>query len=151
MSESNLLYELLRIYNADSPVKPNRTPIKSKEDFINKLRASREYYIHISAHGRAHVENNKPTRTKIKAGIWGELDRKDIFDGKTKWWPDADRRPSLIVATACEAGRNDLAAAFWKTGCDNYIAPFRKVPWINAAVFSTLFYFNLFVNDSAGI
>ena len=147
MSESNFLYELLRIYNADAPVKPNRIPIKSKNDFINIIRASREYYIHISAHGRARDENNKPTRTKIKAGIFGELDKEDVFDGKTKWWPDYDRRPSLIVATACEAGRNDLATAFWETGCDNYIAPFRKVSWINAAVFSTLFYFYLFVED----
>jgi hypothetical protein len=60
-------------------------------------------------------------------------------------WPKNGNAPYIIVAAACEAGRQDLANAFWKTGCRYFVAPLHKVPWINSAIFSTLFYYYLLV------
>lgn len=146
-SESDFMQELLQIYNSARPVKPNSIPIKAKDDFIQTIRAARQRYIHISAHGIAHDEDGNPIETNIQAGIWKSLVAGDIYNenrGRVEsLWPDKNQAPYLIVAAACEAGRIDIADAFLKAGCKHYIAPLKKVPWANSAVFCTLFYYYL--------
>jgi hypothetical protein len=148
-SESNFLHELLRMYNWNGAIASTPKSVKAKEKFLQTLRDAKERYIHVSAHGSAHDEEGKPTETRIQAGIWLELEPSDIYrkdkTGTTRLWPKNGHAPYIIVATACEAGRQDLANAFWKTGCRYYVAPLHKVPWINSAIFSTLFYYYLLV------
>ena len=137
------------MYNWNGAIASNPKSVKAKEKFLQTLRDAKERYIHVSAHGSAHDEEGKPTETRIQAGIWLELKPSDIYrkdkTGTTRLWPEKGHTPYIIVATACEAGRQDLADAFWKAGCGYFVAPLHEVPWINSAIFSTLFYYYLLV------
>lgn len=148
-SESNHLYELLRIYDWNKAIKSNPVYVKSKEKFLRVLGDAKERYVHVSAHGSAHDEEGNPTETRIQAGIWLELKPRDIYkedkEGITRLWPKVGHKPYIIVAAACEVGRKDLATAFWKAGCKYFVAPLHDVPWISSAIFNTLFYNYLLV------
>ena len=57
-----------------------------------------------------------------------------------------EKAPKLIVMAACHTGRYaDMALAFSEAGCPNFIAPPHSPTWIEATLFNTLFYYNLFV------
>jgi len=150
MSEINFLEELIRIYykgTFGSHTAPKPYKVKGKERVLSFLKNSKANYIHISAHGNAHFLN-KTIPTEIDTGFGG-LEARDIYSEEngivTRLWPEEGAKPTLIVCTACETGRVDIAEAFWKSGCEYYIAPLRVVPWVNATVFDTLFYFYLIV------
>ena len=46
----------------------------------------------------------------------------------------------LVSISACLTSYMDMAQAFTERGAKRYLAPKTKVPWVDAALFFTLFY-----------
>ncbi len=140
-SEGKHLQELFRIFDWNSSVKTRLQPIQSKDQFIEALNEAKEWQIHVSSHG-IFCKKSKTANIQIPHG--SEVCAEDL----SNLWANrpAEKKPRLIVLSACETGRPDLAKAFYEAGCRYFIAPLDEVPWIDAAIFNTLFYNYLFVD-----
>jgi hypothetical protein len=142
-SESKYLAELLRIYNLTGAVKPNPLKVSSKQKFLDAINCSKAWYLHISAHG-FHVRKQGVTGIISGANEGSWLSPEDI---KLKCLPKPQDEERIVVASACEVGQENMASAFKDIGYKYYIAPQEKVPWDDAALFHTLFYRFLLIED----
>jgi hypothetical protein len=125
-SEGRLLKEFFKICRLYKPAKafPLVYKINSKKDFLQKLNTGKRYdIIHISAHGG----------TKRKIGI-----------GNGRTWlatPEeikkTNHKAELVFVNACLANKLKIAEAFKSK---YFLAPITEVEWINAALFSLMFY-----------
>ena len=151
MSEIDYIDEMIKIYyvghyGSSKALKPIRK--QKKREVLNILSESKANYVHISAHGSAHDKKKKKIPSEIST-TFSSLTAEDIYSNDNgtikRLWPENGPKPSLVLCTACETGRKDIANAFWQSGCEYYIAPFQIVPWINSALFCSLFYYYLVV------
>jgi hypothetical protein len=126
-SEGRLLKEFFRICKLYKPIKASSLYYKVhwKKQFLSKLNTGKRYdIIHISAHG--------PPRGKIGIG-----------NGRT--WVVApeeiektNHKATLVFVNACLANRKIIAEAF--KGAKYFLAAKTKIQWIDAALFSLMFY-----------
>jgi hypothetical protein len=107
--------------------------VNSKGDFLSKLNTGKRYdIIHVSAHG--------PPKNHVGIG-----------NGST-WLASPEEieatnhKARLLFANACLANRMIMAKAF--KGARHFLAPVTDVEWIDAAVFSSLFYKRYIVDGS---
>lgn len=124
--EGKLIQSLFYIFALKKPSKSSCLyyKVKSKQEFLSKLSTGTRYdIIHISAHGSDEGIGNGST--------W-EAKTDEITDCKT-----VTLKANLIHVSACVSNRKALAEAF---NSNYFIAPDTKVDWINAALFSFLFY-----------
>lgn len=126
-SEGRLLKEFFQMCRLYKPAKGSSLyyKVNSKKAFLRKLDTGTRYdVIHISAHG--------PPDNGVGIG-----------NGRT-WLAtpedirETNHRAVLVFANACLANRRALAEAF--TGARYFLAPRTEVKWIDAALFSLMFY-----------
>jgi hypothetical protein len=126
-SEGRLLKEFFQICRLRKPGKAMSLyyKIKSKRDFLSKLDAGKRYdIIHISAHG--------PSDNEVGLGNGSTWLAKPEEIEKT------NHSAKLLFANACLANRQVIAEAF--KGAKYFLAPKTEVLWIDAALFSLMFY-----------
>lgn len=126
-SEGRLLKEFFDICRLHRPKKATSLyyKIKSKKDFLNKLNTGKHYsIIHIAAHG--------PDEGEVGLGNGSTWLARPEELKKTK------PKTTLLHASACSASNKILANSFQDV--DFYLAPKTEIDWINAAIFSMLFY-----------
>jgi hypothetical protein len=125
-SEGRLLKEFFAICRLYKPAKASSLfyKVNSKRDFLKKLNTGKRYdIIHISAHGAP----------KGKTGI----------GNGTTWWAtpeeikETNHNATLIFVNACLANKLAIAEAFRSR---YFLAPVTEVEWVNAALFSLMFY-----------
>jgi|YelNatPaOPRAMG01_1025707.scaffolds.fasta_scaffold35706_2 hypothetical protein len=125
-SEGRLLKEFFNICRLYKPAKASSLfyKVNSKRDFLKKLNTGKRYdIIHISAHGAP----------KGKTGI----------GNGTTWWAtpeeikETNHNATLIFVNACLANKLAIAEAFRSR---YFLAPVTEVEWVNAALFSLMFY-----------
>jgi len=96
--------------------------VKSKGEFLRKLGTQKKYdIIHISAHGSS---------TGIGNGSTWECSTDEISEAH-------NARTKLVHVSACESYYRAMATAF---NSRFFLAPKKKVEWIDAAMFSMMFY-----------
>jgi hypothetical protein len=99
--------------------------IRSKKEFLRKLDTGKRCdIIHSSAHG------GKEGNVGLGNGSTWLATPEEI--------EQTNHRARLVFASACLANRKTLADAF--KGAKFFVAPQTEVPWINAAIFSIIFY-----------
>jgi len=99
--------------------------INSKKAFLSKLNAGKRYdIIHISAHG--------PPKNEVGIG------NGSTWLAKPEEIEVTNHRATLVFANACMANKKRMAEAFG--GARYFLAPTTEVEWINAALFSLVFY-----------
>lgn len=126
-SEGRLVKEFLQMCKLHKPAKASSLyyKVKSKREFLNKLSRGKRYdIIHISAHGAQ----------RGKVGI-----------GNGRTWlatpediKETDHKATLVSVSACVANKKPIADAF--KGAKYFLAPKTEVDWVDAALFSILFY-----------
>lgn len=129
-NEGKLIREFLSIIE----VKSNHEKIKSKEELLKLLERSRHGIIHISAHGE-------------KDGICvgrGKVIADDILNVGDKRKAKGLRKVRLVICSACHGGSEDIASAFTKAICKQYLGPKRETYWIDTAFLSIYFYNNYY-------
>lgn len=132
-SEGRLLKEFFQICKLYKPVKasPLCYKIKSKRDFLNKLNTGKKYdIIHISAHGDENGLGNGRT-----------------WQAKPEDISKTNHKATLVFANACLANRKVFADAFKGK---YFLAPQTQVEWIDAAIFSLIF-FKRYIVDGKGM
>lgn len=121
-----MLKEFFNICRLYKPAKASSLfyKVNSKRDFLKKLNTGKRYdIIHISAHGAP----------KGKTGI----------GNGTTWWAtpeeikETNHNATLIFVNACLANKLAIAEAFRSR---YFLAPVTEVEWVNAALFSLMFY-----------
>lgn len=139
MFEGRMLKEYFKILESLIPVKGRAryVKIRSRKHFLNVVARAKEKYIHISAHGKY----NKRTNVTRLVLPYGDLDSGDI-EGELA----SKLRNKVLFVNACEVAHHDMANAFLRCGCSYFIGPLRGVKWVDAAVFSILFYKALLVD-----
>jgi CHAT domain-containing protein len=142
-SESLLLIELLRIL--EPAVQQLRIrKVRGRSGFIRELQNADELFIHVSAHGKHHT-GKRVRGTFICFPSGGRVDTNDLKD---IWAGRSDaKKPKLIVLSACETGHKDMATALYEAGCRYLVAPMHETYWFDAAVFLTIFYRLLLVEN----
>jgi len=136
-SEGVLLSELIDILNAKTHgphVRKDFVEAHNRDSFHSNLKNSDHGVIHISAHGE-YSEKGGP-RIYLASGASIRLDELGGI-GLTK---NTSKIQRLVFLSACEAGQDQLAAAFLSLGCRYFIAPKDEVYWYDAATFLTIFY-----------
>lgn len=126
-SEGRLLKEFFQICKLHKPVKASSLyyKIKSKRDFLNKLDTGKRYnIIHISAHGPANNEVG--------------LGNGSTWLAKPEEIENTNHKATLLFANACLANRQVIVDAF--KGARYFLAPVTEVLWVDAALFSLMFY-----------
>lgn len=137
MSEGLLLKELVRILEPWVP--PRVEKIRGVKDFKTKLRDSNESVIHVSAHGRFY--RKRTTEIYFPSG-------KSITEAQIqKVLNKRHEKPMLMVFSACSVGNKDMAANLRKAGVRYLMAPLEDVYWFDAAIFLTVFYRFLLVEN----
>jgi hypothetical protein len=124
--EGKLIQSLLRICKLHKPAMSASLyyTVKSAEELISKLKTKTKYdIIHISAHG---------SPKGIGDGKTWEVKTEEIIEARTPF-----RKAKLVHLSACVSSYKEMADAF---NSKYFIAPKTEVDWINAAVFSVLFY-----------
>jgi CHAT domain-containing protein len=141
-SESLLLNELIRIIG--TPNQPRLVKVRGRQPFLEEMENAEEFFIHISAHGRFR-KGKRVCRTRIHFPSGKSVYASDL----RKLWSKrrSSKKPKLILLSACQTGRQDLAEAFYEAGCRYFIAPEEDVYWFDAAVFLTIFY-NLLLSEN---
>jgi CHAT domain-containing protein len=131
-SESLLLKELIRIIETRN--QPEIVKVKGKQPFLEQMEKTEESFIHISAHGESRKgKNTCRTRIFFPSGkSAGADDLKNLWSDRHE-----SKKPKLVLLSACQAGHEDLAKAFYGAGCRYFIAPEDKVYWFDAALFLT--------------
>jgi len=133
MFEGRMLKEFFKILESRIPVsgKARYVKIRNRNHFISVVRRSKEKFIHISAHG----EYNKKKREARLILPYGYLTGSDIEENI------GDRlKGKIVLANACELGYAAMANAFLRCKCKAYVAPYRRVEWVDAGIFAILFY-----------
>lgn len=122
--EGKLLKSFFRICEVHKPAQARSLyyPVGSKSEFLKKLGTKKKYQIiHISAHG---------SPTGIGNGSTWEASVHEISDAN-------NARAKLVHVSACQSCYREMADAFNSTF---FLAPKKEVEWIDAAIFSLMFY-----------
>ena len=133
-SEGRLLKEFFKICRLCKPAKASSLyyKINSKKEFLRKLNTGKRYdIIHISAHG--------PTENGVGLG------NGRTWLAKPEEIETTNHRATLVFANACLASSKIVADAF--EGAKYFLAPKTEVGWIDAAIFSILFYKRYLVDN----
>jgi len=126
-SEGRLVKEFFQMCKLHKPTRASSLyyKINWKKEFLSKLSTGKRYnIIHISAHG--------PPKGKVGIG-----------NGRT-WLAEpkeiekTNHKATLVFVNACLANKQSIADAF--KGTKYFLAPKTEVDWIDAALFSILFY-----------
>ena len=137
MSEGLLLKELVRILEPATP--PRVVQVRGVSRFKRELKNSTEMVIHISAHGRFYYK--KTTRIDFPSGKWITADQtRKIIDERSE-------KPILMVFSACSVGNEDMVKCLKEAGVKYFMAPSEDVYWFDAAIFLTVFYRLLLVEN----
>lgn len=141
-SESLLLWELVRIL--EPRVSLRIAKVRGRRGFVEELKNADELFIHISAHGK--YRKGKRVRGAFicfpSGGSFNTDDLKGLWATRSR-----SKKPKLVVLSACETGRQDMARALYEAGCRYFIAPLHKTYWFDAAIFLTIFYRLLLVEN----
>jgi len=139
MFEGRMLKEYFRILQSRIPTsgRVRYVKIRNRNHFLSTISRAKEKYIHISAHGK-FSKRKKITSLVLPYGNLTSTDIREKLDSKLK-------NKNLFV-NACEAAHSDMAYAFVDCGCRYFVAPLRRVEWVDAAVFAVLFYRALFID-----
>lgn len=122
--EGRLLRSFFQICKVDKPARAASLyyPITCKTGFLKKLGTKKRYnIIHISAHGSS---------TGIGNGSTWEASPEEIKNAHYA-------RTQLVHVSACESSYKEIADAF---NSRFFLAPKKGIPWIDAAMFSLMFY-----------
>ncbi len=141
-SESLLLKELIRIIRTAN--KPRIVQVRGRKPFLDEIENADELFIHISANGKFR-RGKRICRTRIYFPSGKSVtanDFRELWGGRRK-----AKKPKLILLSACQTGHQDLAKALYEAGCRYFIAPEDDVYWFDAAVFLTVFYNLLLVEN----
>lgn len=126
-SEGRLVKEFLQMCKLHKPTKASSLyyKVRSKKEFLNKLSRGKRYdIIHISAHGAPRG------KVGIGNGRTWLAEPKDI--------EETNHKATLVFVNACLANKKPIADAF--KGAKYLLAPKTEVDWVDAALFSILFY-----------
>ena len=126
-SEGRLLKEFFQICRLYKPAKASSLyyKINSKKSFLSKLNTGKRYdVIHISAHG--------PPEGEVGLG------NGRTWMAKPKDIETTNHKAILVFANACLASKQVIANAF--KGAKYFLATRTEVEWIDAALFSLVFY-----------
>lgn len=141
-SESLLLNELIRIL--EPITEPRIVQARGRRPFLDEMENAEEFFIHISAHGKFRKGKRVcgtyiyfPSGKRVSAS-----DLKKLWNGRR-----GSKKPKLIILSACQTGQQDMAKALYEAGCRYFIAPEEDVYWFDAAVFLTIFYTLLLVEN----
>ena len=129
--EGKLLQKFLQICELHKPAKAKSLyyQVKSKSEFLSKLGTKKKYdIIHISAHG---------SPTGIGNGSTWECSTDEIGEAH-------NARTKLVHVSACESFYREMAEAF---NARFFLAPKKKVDWIDTAMFSMMFYKRYIVDN----
>jgi hypothetical protein len=137
MSEGLLIKELIRIL--EPSIIPNVVPARGVSSFKKALRDSSETVIHVSAHGRYYYKKTTKLDFPSKKSI--------TTDEKHEQLLKRSEKPVLMVFSACSVGNKDMVKSLNDAGVKYFIAPTEDVDWFDAALFLTLFYRFLFVEE----
>ncbi len=141
-SESLLLNELIRILQPIN--KPRIAKARGRQPFLDEMENAEEMFIHISAHGKFR-KGKRVCGTRIYFPSGKSIHSNDL---KKLWVGRRDsKKPKLILLSACQGGHKDMAKALYGAGCRYFIAPEDDVYWFDAAVFLTVFYSLLLVEN----
>lgn len=98
--------------------------VKNKNKLLQKLTTKTKYdIIHISAHGSTDGIGNGSTWT---------AKTEEIAEKRTPYY-----KAKLVHVSACLSNYREIAEAF---NSNYFVAPKTEVDWIDAAMFSSLFY-----------
>jgi len=108
--------------------------IKSKKVLKKALSKKWANVIHISAHGDSekYPSGRRGKQTSIEIG---EDDVTSDYISTLK-----SLNADLVFVSACFNSYQDMAKAFLGLNVNHYLAPKTNVDWIQAALFSTMFY-----------
>lgn len=123
-SEGELLWQFLQICKLHKPAKatPLFYKVRSKKEFLSKLNTGTKYnIIHISAHGSSKGLGNGRT-----------------WEAKPEDIKETNHKATLVHASACLANKASMAEAF--NGSRYFLAPKTDLDWIDATLFSLVFY-----------
>jgi hypothetical protein len=148
-SEGKMLKELFRIINLQ--MRDNRERVdwatakaNTPEDLLSILRKAEQSSIHISCHGR-YYKNYYKTGLKLPEGrlFSDKITSKD--ETKPIWNERANDKkqaiPQLVFLSACETAHDtDMVERFMQAGVRYVIAPKKDIPFSDAALFSSIFY-----------
>lgn len=134
-----MLREYFKILQSLIPVsgKARYVKIRNRNHFVNTLSRAKEKCIHISAHGEFH-KRRKKTRLILPYGDLTPTNIREKLYSKLK--------NKILFVNACEVAHYDMAHAFLDCGCRYFVAPLRRVEWVDAAVFAILFYKALLID-----
>lgn len=148
-SEGKMLKELFRIIDIqmkdnNETVAWNKEEVTTPEKLLSVLRKANQSCIHISCHG-AYFKNYKKTGFKLPKG---RLFSEEISSAKNEALPIWHERvnkessiPQLVFLSACEtAHEKDMVERFMQAGVRYVIAPKNETPFSDAALFSSIFY-----------
>jgi hypothetical protein len=126
-SEGRLIKEFLQMCQLYKPAKASSLyyKVKSKKEFLSKLSTGKRYnIIHISAHG--------PPKGKVGIG------NGSTWLAEPKEIEETNHKTTLVFVSACLANNQPIADAF--KGAKYFLAPKTEVDWLDAALFSIVFY-----------
>jgi CHAT domain-containing protein len=117
---------------------PNRVDFKpiqvrSKKEFKSLLSDQWADIIHIAAHGYSKKHSGRRGK---ETSIY--LSRTSINSDEINKLPEI--KTKLVFVSACLNSYEDMANAFLNRGVEKFIAPKTIVDWVNAALFSVMFY-----------
>ncbi len=144
-----MLRELFRIINlqmSDNKERVDCTTEKANtpQDLVTILRKAQQSCIHISCHGQ-YYENYEKTGLKLRKGrlFSDEITSKDNTESiwRERFSNKKQSVPQLVFLSACETARyTDMVERFMQAGVRYVIAPKKETPFSDAALFSSVFY-----------
>lgn len=137
MSEGLLIKELVRIL--EPGISQRVVTVRGVSGFKRALRDSSERLVHISAHGRYYYK--KTTRLDFPSG------NSIVADEICKTLKKRKERPMLMVFSACSVGNKDMVKCLKEANVKHFIAPEEDVDWPDAAMYLTIFYRLLLVEN----
>lgn len=150
-SEAKMLMELFRIINLQ--MRDNKETVEwttkkagSREQLLKILNKAKQSCVHISCHGQ-YYKNYKKTGLKLCDGTMFSDQIPDPF----LWDEHFDNNepiPQLVFLSACETAHvADFCERFMQAGARYVIAPKDETRFSDAALFSSVFYTLVFVEQ----
>lgn len=148
-SEGKMLKELFSIIDLqmddnDETVDYAMEKANSPEKLLSVLRNAKQSCIHISCHGQ-YFKNYRKTGFKLPEGrlFSDEISSKDAT--KLIWSERGIKEeasmPQLVFLSSCETAKDrDMVERFMQAGVRYVIAPKNETPFHDAALFSSIFY-----------
>lgn len=155
-SEGKFLKELFRIINLQmkdnsETVEWTSKKVNTPEDLLSALRKAEQSCIHISCHGQYYKNYNKIGLKLSKGRLFSDqIASKD--ETEPIWHERYEHKkpviPQLVFLSACEtAYERDMVERFMQAGARYVVAPREETPFSDAALFSSMFYTLIFVEQ----